>query len=118
MSTTVRIVPYPDPATAPKNADVAALTNNIVAKVGPGVLYGVSGYSTTAQFLQLHDSATLPADTAVPLMVIPIAANTAYSIDFGAYGRGFNRGIVVCNSTTGPTKTIGGSDTWISARYA
>ena len=99
------------------NDTSAALEASRVVKASAGTVFGLSGYSTTAQFLQIHDAASLPADTAVPAVVIPITAGAEFSIDFGVYGRAFGTGIVVCVSTTGPTKTIGGADTWFDVRY-
>lgn len=97
-------------------ANTTALAASLVVKASAGTLKGIVGYSTTAQFIQVHNTTSLPADTAVPLVVIPIVANSPYSIDFGD-GLPCSTGITVSNSTTGPTKTIGGADTWITATY-
>ncbi|MCY1166637.1 hypothetical protein D9M73_65830 [compost metagenome] len=119
MGTTTVIVPQSSPANAPDTAESAAYENSRVVKASIGVLYGISGYNSgPAQFLQIHDSATVPADTAVPKLVIAIPTASNFSIDFGAYGLGLKKGgIVVCNSTTAPTKTIGAQDCWFNARY-
>ena len=115
---TERLVPQPDQSLAPDRARSVAYQNSRVIKVTGGVLYGLSGYNSgVAQFLQLHDATAVPADAAVPAEVIAIPATSNFSIDFGVYGQGFGLGIVVCNSTTGPTKTIGAADCWFSARY-
>jgi hypothetical protein len=71
----------------------------------------------SAQFIQLHDAAALPADTAVPEVFITVPASSNFSIDFGQYGRTFVNGIVICNSTTGPTKTIGAANCWFDVQY-
>ena len=103
---------------APDNNPSVAYEASRIIKVGNGILYGISGYNSgAAQFLQLHDSATLPADTAVPALPISIPAAGNFSIDFGMYGMKFGAGIVVCNSTTGPTKTIGAANCWFSPRF-
>lgn len=119
MGTTTVIVPQSAAANAPDTSASAAYENSRLAKAAPGVLYGVSGYNSgPAQFLQVHDSATVPADTAVPLAVISIPTLSNFSIDFGSYGLGLKKaGIVICNSTTGPTKTIGAADCFITARF-
>jgi hypothetical protein len=98
------------------NVTTSALAASLVIKASPGTLYGLQGYSTTAQFLHLYDATTLPADTAVPVVVIPITAGTPFSVDFGTYGRRFSTGVVAGVSTTGPTKTVGGANTWIDAQ--
>ena len=111
------ICPNDNPSLAPANATTAAYAASLIAKAGNGVLYRVSGYNSgAAQFLQVHDSATLPADTAVPKVVIAIAATSNFSIDLGVHGRGFINGITICNSSTGPTKTIGSANCWIDAQ--
>lgn len=101
------------------NGTSAAYEASRVVKATGGVLYGLSGYNSLAgiQFVQIHDAAALPADTAVPAVVMTVAASSNFSIDFGVYGRAFVNGIVVCNSTTGPTKTIGAANLWIDAQY-
>lgn len=95
-----------------KNASVAALSASAQLSTAPAVLYGIAGYNSkiSAQFIQLHDSATTPVDTAVPLISIAVAASSNYSIDFGRYGMNFVNGVYACNSSTTATKTIGAAD--------
>jgi hypothetical protein len=75
------------------------------------------GYSTVTQFIQVYNTTSLPSNGVNPLIVIPITANAPWSIDFGVAGLPCTTGIVIGNSTTGPTKTIGAADTYISAVY-
>lgn len=98
-------------------AATVALATSLVVKASAGQLLSIVGYSTVTQYIQIHDSTTLPADAAVPDVVIPITAGAPFSIDFGELGLDLATGIVVSNSTTGPTKTIGAADTWITAIY-
>lgn len=104
---------------APTNATSAALEASRIAKATPGTLFGVSGFNnkSTAQYIQLHDSATLPADTAVPKVVQLVPALSPFSFDYGIYGRAFAAGIVACNSSTLATKTIGAADCWFDFQY-
>lgn len=97
----------------------AAYETSHVVKASPGVLYGLAGYNSlaSAQFVQIHDATALPADTAVPAFILTVGASSNFSVDFGVYGRTFVNGIVVCNSTTGPTKTIGAANCWFDVRY-
>lgn len=102
------------------NATVAAYVASKIVKASSGRLFGLTGYNSksSAQFIQLHDSATLPADTAIPVFLISVPASSSFSIDFGMRGRSFANGIVVCNSSTGPTKTIGSADVYIDAQFS
>jgi hypothetical protein len=88
-----------------------------VIKAGSGTVISIVGYNSkaSAQFIQLHDSATLPADTAVPVYTFTVAATSNFSIDVPITGIPFTNGIVICNSSTGPTKTIGSADIFITA---
>lgn len=103
----------------PNGTNTAALAKSLVVKAAAGRLFGISGYSSNggAQFIQVHDAAAVPADEAVPALVIPVAAGAAFSLDLGPRGKRFTTGIVICNSSTGPTKTIGADDCWLEARY-
>jgi hypothetical protein len=85
----------------------------------PGVLFGVRGYSsrTSAQWIQLFNSATVPADTGVPIDIIRVGPNENFFLDLGIYGDDYPIGISWSNSSTGPTKTIGAADTWLDAGY-
>lgn len=109
------------PATTnvPTNATTTAYATSLIVKASAGTLYTITGYNskTTAQFIQVHDSATLPADAAVPKVIFLVPPTSNFSFDVGPYGRSFAAGITICNSSTGPTKTIGAADCWFDAQY-
>ena len=95
----------------------AAYEKGNIAKNTAGVLFGLFGYTslTTGQWVQVHDAAGLPSNGAVPKIILYVPAAGNFSADFGIYGVGFNKGIFICNSTTGPTLTLGAADTWFNS---
>lgn len=103
----------------PLNRFTAALAASLLVKPSQGKLYGLSVTNTNAaqQFIQVFDAATLPANGAVPLISFPVAATSAGSVYFGSVGRAFEQGIVVCNSSTQGSKTIGSADCLFDAQY-
>lgn len=103
----------------PTNATSVVLSNSIVALAGAGRLIGLSVLSTkaSAQFIQVFDLAVLPADGAVPNgPVYTVAASSNLGLYFGPAGRWFGAGIVICNSSTSGTKTIGSADCWFDVQ--
>lgn len=95
----------------------AAYEASHVLKASAGKLLFLNVYNSkgSAQFIQLFNSATVPADTAVPVMVVtvPTVADKQFSIPIS--GMPFTTGIAVSNSSTGPTKTIGSADCYFTA---
>ncbi len=100
------------------NVATAAYAASLVLSATPKKLFGLSGYNSkaTAQFIQLHDAAALPADATVPVVVFSVPPLSNFSLDYSPNGRSFTTGIVVCNSSTGPTKTIGAADCWFDGQ--
>lgn len=90
-----------------------------MVKASPGTVHRISGYSSDANpvFIQLHDAASLPADAEVPILTIYVGAGENFDFDMSFIGRFCEKGIVVCNSSTGPTKTIDGATAWLNIQY-
>lgn len=104
---------------ASSNATSTALEASHVIKASGGTLRAVHGFNTNAgtQFILIFDSATVPADGATPVIVLAAAANSPFVYDGSFIGRQFTNGIVVTNSSTGATKTIGAADCWFDAQF-
>lgn len=101
------VVSYDPTNTATSTSAAAA---SLVVRNSAGTLLRIIGYNAGgAQFIQVHDAAALPADTAVPAISIAAAATSNFTIEIPE-GVSFANGIVVCNSSTVATKTIGAAD--------
>ncbi len=100
------------------NSTTTALDNDgPVVKASAGTLYGFQGYADAAGFVQVHNKASAPTSSNVPVIVIPVASGAAFSLDLGIRGRAFATGIAFGFSSTGPTYTDGGSHLWVDAQY-
>jgi len=101
-------LPDSDEALQPLNTSSPALQASRVVKTGPGILYGITVTNTLAgtQYVQIFDASTLPADGAVPLLSKQLPASDAVGFSW-LPGRTFLVGIIVCNSSTIGSKTIG-----------
>lgn len=82
-------------------------------------VYGFSVYSSlaSAQNIQMFDATSVPADSAIALLNFPIAASSSLGVWFGDCGRIFRRGLVLCNSTTDTSKTIGAVNCYFDVQY-
>lgn len=102
----------------PSNINTTALAASLVVKASAGTLYEVRGHNdlVSSQYILVHDAASLPADTAVPEDVILVPGDSNFSITY-PQGKSFGTGIVVCNSSTLATKTIGTTNCWFSCEF-
>lgn len=102
----------------PANNFNPRLANSLIVKTGAGVLYGftVSNTNASAQFVQVFDAATVPADGAVPILSLSVPGGNGTGFNW-IPGRAFLVGMVLCNSSTQATKTIGSADCLFDAQY-
>lgn len=106
------------PAAGPiSTSTLLGTANQVVVKASAGILYGIvaSHTSTTKQYLQIFNEASVRSNTNVPLLSFPMPAASA-AADGGfvlgaevlrAKGLDFSTGIVVAYSTTRNTLTLG-----------
>lgn len=92
-----------------------AAANSAVVTTSPARLYSVSGYSSGAAYILIFDAASLPADATTALLTLVVNAGQFY-FDLQD-GLPMTTGIVVCNSSTAVTKTIGLADTQFVVGY-
>jgi len=112
-------IPTSTASYAPSKSKSSAYETNRVAKASAGTLYSIIGYNakTTAQFIQLHNTTSLPADTTAPDLFWSVPALSNFSLSSDKFGLFCDTGITICNSSTGPTKTIGSADCWFYVLY-
>ena len=118
-STAIDTIPVTASHAAKTNNSVSAYAASMIAKASAGTLYMINGYNakTSDQWIQLHDTTSLPADGSAPKLTLLAPAESNFFFDFGVYGRAFATGITISNSTTGATKTIGAADCWFDAQF-
>jgi len=103
----------------PSIASSTALAASLVVKASAGSLFTAAIYNGNVgtQYIQVHNAASLPANATVPLFTFAMATGTTQILDFNLLGLTCSTGIVLCNSSTAATKTIGANDTWFTASY-
>jgi|SRR5690348_14093561 len=107
-----------DPDFLPTNDYGRGLSASLVIP-GHIVVYGFTAFSTNAgsQFVLMFDASAVPADTAVPILALDVAAATLRGVSWSPPGRQFLQGFVLCTSSTAATKTIGSADTFFDVQY-
>jgi hypothetical protein len=110
---------FPPPYRFPPNATSPALASSIVAATGVCRLYGFVATSTNvaAQFVLAFDALKVPANGTLPLFAVNVAAASPAVAYYGSVGRSFDHGIVLANSTTQGTLTLGAADTIFDVQY-
>jgi hypothetical protein len=99
-----------------KSQNSRGVAASMIVTPTSGLLYGFTVSSIAAQFIQVFDFNGLPAEASVPLLVFPVAATSIVGVNF-IPPRAFRNGIVLCNSSTQHTKTIGSADCIFDVQY-
>lgn len=111
---------FPPPYRLPWNAYSNGLASSLAVTIGNGRLYGFTVYSAklSAQYILVFDALALPANGTVPTMpALKVATDSNVAVYFGSVGRWFDRGIVLANSSTASTLTLGSADCWFDVQY-
>lgn len=104
----------PVPAAPSNSSNISAATLQV--KNAAGTLYGVTGYSSIAQYFQLLDATSLSSGVTVPKVVVNLPAASSFALDYATLGRAFATGIYAAFSSTEATFTTGTAGT-IDAQY-
>lgn len=107
-----------DDLPGPLNFSTNRLASSIIVP-GRIVAYGFTAYNTKAssQFILVFDANTLPAEGAVPLFSWNLSNNSGVGFGWQPNGRQFQTGLVLCNSSTDATKTIGSVDCFFDVQF-
>lgn len=109
---------YRDDFPGPFNFSTGSLVNSILVP-GKIVVYGFTAYNSlaSAQWIQIFDAQTVPADASVPLFVWNVPAHSGVGFGWQPNGRQFQTGLIVVNSTTETTKTIGAANCFFDVQW-
>lgn len=105
----------PGPAT-PSNSNSAGNVTSLHIKSSAGTFYGLTGYSSIQQFLQLLDANSLSSGTTAPVVTLQVGPGS-FALDYGSQGRAFATGIFAAFSSTETVFTTGTAG-WLDAQYA
>lgn len=97
-------------------ASTAYEANHVITNSANKVLRSIVGFNSknAAQWIQIHDAASLPSNGTAPLLTFYVLAQDNFNIPCA--GLKSTSGFVVANSTTGPTLTPGGTDCFFTAQ--
>lgn len=103
------------------NSPGTSLVASRVISTRPCKVYAIIVLNTSGatQYVQIHETTSLPANGVAPkIPSIPVAAGAVVMIDVGGNVGLDLDALTICNSSTAATKTIGAADCMISAVLA
>lgn len=100
------------------SANSGAAVSSLIVKATSGLLFGFTASSSLAggQFIHLYDQNTVPSNGAVPLVVFTVPTVSVAAVSY-IPPRAFRNGIVICNSTTQNTLTLGAANTIFDVQF-
>lgn len=104
--------------TPPDSYSSSAYENAEAVFAAPCIFYGITGYNSgPGQWIQIHNTTSVPADGAVPVITFYVPATSNFFWSPSEFGFTLGTGLSICNSTTGPTKTIGAADCFFTVQF-
>src|SRR5690349_17850996 len=102
----------------PRNYAPQTLRTSIVIP-GRILVYGFTVYSSNAagQYGLMFDADALPANGSAPIVAFPLQAHNGFAIGWQPQGRAFDAGLVLANSSTDSTLTVGSADCLFDVQY-
>lgn len=104
-----------------RTATATGLSSSLFVASGPCRLYGFSGVNTNAaaQFIQGFnlERATVPSNGTVPDFVTKAPASDNFWMSWAPAWRNMTQGLILCNSSTAGTLTIGAADCFFDAQW-
>lgn len=112
--------PYTEELPLPLSAYSSALASHLAVTLQQAVAclgFTVLNTNALAQYILVFDADTLPGSGAVPVVTFTVAGADNLGVAWTPYGRRFEAGIVLANSSTAASLTIGSADCWFDVQY-
>lgn len=112
--------PYTEELPLPLSAYTSALASHLAVPVQQAVAvlgFTVLNTKTSAQYVLVFDADTLPGNGAIPVVTFTVSGSDNLGVAWTPYGRRFEAGIVLANSSTAATLTAGSADCWFDVQY-
>jgi hypothetical protein len=107
------------PLPVPTNYSSQALEKSRVVFTGQCRLEGFNAVNTNAstRYIMVFDATAVPANGAVTGMIFTATSGQSVGVYWGTTGRWMQFGLVICNSTTQTSLTLGAADSAFDVQY-